>query len=133
MNYEFELRKLPRERAQADLSVKPTAEQVPLVHWVTAQLRQLLIEYLGVADHTAILASEAPFHLFELSDKLCRILGFEGGCVVLLEVLDAPPKVFWSNEDLSVLERVPVDRLRAMCCALAYFVTKKHSFTRLTA
>jgi len=133
MDHKFKLKKALPKRPCPDLSAKPTAEQVALVHWLKAHMLLLLLEYLDATDQSTILASDAPFHLFELSDELCRILRFEGGCVVLLELLDVRPKLVWSDEDSAILQRVPVDSLRAMCCALAYFVTKKHSFTRLTA
>ena len=130
---DFDLKKPLPSRPQAERSIEPTAEQVALVHWINGQMLQLLLEYLDETGQNAVLASDAPFHLFELSDELCRIVGVEGGCVVLLELLDVPPKLIWSDEDLAILQRVPMDSLRAMCCALAYFVTKRRSFTRLTA
>ena len=133
MNYEFDLNKPLPSRARAEAAIKPTTEQVALAHWLKAQMLRLLLGYLDETDRNTILASAAPFHLFELSNELCTVIGLESGCVVLLELVDVQPKLIWSDEDLALLERVPVDSLRAMCCALSYFITRPRSFLSLTA
>ena len=124
---DFDLKKPLPSRPQAERSIEPTAEQVALVHWINGQMLQLLLEYLDETGQNAVLASDLAFRHVPVD------VGVEVGCVVLLELLDVPPKLIWSDEDLAILQRVPMDSLRAMCCALAYFVTKRRSFTRLTA
>jgi hypothetical protein len=119
MEYDFNLKKpLPR-RPQANLTIVPSAEQIILVHRITSQFLRLLRDFLTVTEQSALLASDAPFHLFELSDELCGIAGLDNGCAVLLDLLEVSPKLVWSDEDLAVLQRTPVDQLRAMCRTLS--------------
>jgi hypothetical protein len=98
MEYEFALKKpLPR-RPQADLTIMPSAEQIVVVHWITIQFLRLLRGFLIVTEQSALLASDAPFHLFELSDELCGVAGLDNGCAVLLDLFNTPPTLVWNEE-----------------------------------
>jgi hypothetical protein len=103
------------------------------VHSITSQFLRLLRGFLIVTEQSALLASDAPFHLFELSDELCGIAGLDNGCAVLLEVFNAPPKLVWSDGDLAVLQRKPIDQLRAMCRELSKYTSDASAFVLLTA
>src|SRR4051794_35202538 len=118
MEHELQLIRPLLDRRQPDYTIKPSAEQVALVHWITGQMLRLLTNYISVSGQHAIFASDAPLHLFELSDELCGMLGLENGCVVLFDLLEVSPKLVWSDEDFGLLERISVDRLRTMCCEL---------------
>jgi hypothetical protein len=132
MEYDFALEKpLPR-RPQADLTIRPSTEQIVLVHRVTGHFLPLLGGFLIVTVQSALLASDAPFHLFELSDELCGIIGLDNGCAVLLEVFNTP-KLVWSDEDLAVLQRMPADQLRAMYRTLSNVRPNARSFSLLSA
>jgi hypothetical protein len=133
MQYDFALKKpLPR-RPQADLGIRPSAEQIVLVHSITSQFLRLLRGFLIVTEQSALLASDAPFHLFELSEELCRIAGLDNGCAVLLDLLEISPKLVWNDDDLAVLQRMPIDRLRAMCRELSKYTGDASAFVLLTA
>jgi hypothetical protein len=132
MQYEFALKKpLPR-RPQADLTIMPSAAQIVLVHSVTSQFLHLLKRFLIVTKQSALLASNAPFHLFELSDELCGIAGLNNGCVVLLDLFAATPKLVWSDEDFAVLQRMPIDHFRAMCRTVSNVRPNARSFSLLS-
>ena len=132
MDYEFTSKKPMPQRAQPDWSIKPGAEQIALVHWITAQVLRLLMECIDETEQNAIFASEAPFHLFELSEELCGVLELQSGCALLLDLFDVSPKLVWSDEDFAVLQRMPVEHLRPMCCALAEHSAVSNDFLRLT-
>jgi hypothetical protein len=106
MDHEFSLKKPLRPRPEPDWSIKPSAEQIALVHWITAQMLRLLMDYIDETEQNAIFASEAPFHLFELSEELCRTLGLDRSCAVLFDLFDVSPKLVWSDEDFAVLQRI---------------------------
>ncbi len=132
MEYEFALKKpLPR-RPQADPTIRPSADQIVLVHSITSQFLRLLRGFLIVTEQSALLASDAPFHLFELSEELCRIAGLDNGCAVLLDLLEISPKLVWNDDDLAVLQRMPIDRLRAMYRILSNVRPDACSFSLLS-
>lgn len=132
MEHELHLRQpLPR-RPQPDYTIKPSAEQVALVHWITAQMLRLLTNYIFLTGQNTIFASDAPLHLFELSDQLCCMLALENGCVVLFDLLDVSPKLIWSDDDCGVLRRLPVAPLRRGLRELSMYAPGPCSFVRLT-
>jgi hypothetical protein len=133
MQYDFALKKPLHRRPQADLSTSPGAEQIALVHWITHQFLRLLRRFLIVTEQNSLLASDAPFHLFELSDELCGIVGLANDCAVLLDLFDVPLKLVWSDEDLAVLQRMPADQLRAMCRTLSNVRPNARLFCLLSA
>ena len=132
MEYDFTLSKPLPQRAQPDYSVKPSAEQRALVQWITAQVLRNLKEYLILSGQTSLLVSDAPLHLFELNDELCAMLGLDNGCIALMDVLDASPKLVWSDIDLAVLQRLPLDHLRNTCRELTTARPNLRSFNPLT-
>jgi len=132
MEYEFALKKPLSRRSQADLSITPSAEQIVMVHSITRQFLRLLKAFLIVTEQSALLLSDAPFHLFELSHELCRIVGLDNGCAVLLDLFEVAPKLVWSDDDLGVLQRMPIDQLRATCRALSSVRPNARSFSRLS-
>ena len=119
-------------RARPDWSIKPGAEQIALVHWITAQVLRLLMDYIDETEQNAIFGSEAPFHLFEPSEELCGILGLDKGCVVLFDLFDVSPKLIWSDEDFAMLQRIQVEQLQTTCRALGEYSVVSNDFVRLT-
>jgi hypothetical protein len=132
MDHEFSLKKPLPTRAQPDWTIRPCAEQVALVHWITAQVLRLLMDYIDETEQNAIFGSEAPIHLFEPSEELCGIFGLDKGCAVLFDLFDVSPKLIWSNEDFGVLQRMPVARLQTTCRSLAKHSAVSNDFLRLT-
>ena len=102
------------------------------MHWITAQILRVLTNYISGSGQHAIFASDAPLHLFELSDELCGMLALENGCVVLLDLLDVSPKLIWSDDDCGVLHRMPVARLQMRLRELSMYAPGPCSFVRLT-
>lgn len=133
MEYDFSLKEPLPHRAPPDWLINPGAEQIALVHWITAQVLRLLMEYIDETEQNAIFASEAPFHLFELSEELRGSLGLDKRFAVLFDLFDVSPKLVWSHEDLAVLQRMSVGQLRRSLTELARYAPSEGSFTQLTA
>ena len=132
MEYDFPLTKPLPQRSQPDYSIQPSAEQRALVRWITAEMLRVLREYIVLSGQTLFFASDAPLHLFELNDELCGTLELDSGCVVLMDLLEASPKLVWSDIDLAVLQRQPIDQLRVTCRELTSARAIICSFALLT-
>ena len=60
-----------------------------------------------------------------------RILGLEQGCVVMLELFGNRTTLNWSNEDVGVLQRRPLDQLWKAESELLIYAPDECSFMLL--